>query len=72
MWCLCLYVAWFMRNIQANTKLVEKLKGWIPDGLCEAAYQVDVCNRAQVDFNASMSYGIEKNVYDQTLKCLLD
>jgi len=40
--------------------------------LCETAYQVDVCNRAQADFNASMSYGIEKNVYDQTLKCLLD
>ena len=40
--------------------------------LCETAYQVDVCNRAQADFNASMSYGIEKNVYAQTLKCLLD
>ena len=40
--------------------------------LCETAYQVDVCNRAQADFNASMSYGIEKNIYDQTLKCLLD
>ena len=40
--------------------------------LCETAYQVDVCNRVQADFNASMSYGIEKNVYDQMLKCLLD
>lgn len=41
-------------------------------GCVRHAYQVDVCNRAQADFNASMSYGIEKNVYDQTMKCLLD
>ena len=40
--------------------------------MCETAYRADVCNRAQTDFNASMSYGVDQNIYEQTLKCLFD